>query len=227
MSKISHAAVVLSGCGVFDGSEINEAVLTLLSLGQAGVSWRCLAPDRPSHDCVNHLDGVAAAGLPEAARRNVLTESARIARGEIDDLAQADAGAFDLLILPGGYGAAKNLCDYAVKGADMSPLPELLKFARAIHEAGKPIGLMCIAPVLAPAIFGPGVQCTVGRSADEAAEDIRTMGGEAQECAVDDIVVDARRRLVSTPAYMLAGSPAEAFPGIDKLVREVLRMAGS
>ncbi|MEM8548839.1 MAG: isoprenoid biosynthesis glyoxalase ElbB [Pseudomonadota bacterium] len=216
---MSSVAVVLSGCGVYDGAEINEAVLTLLSLEQAGASYQCFAPDVEQMHVVNHLTGE-----PEHdASRNVLVEAARIARGNIKPLTEAAAGDYDALVVPGGFGAAKNLCNFAVNGSDMTVLPEFLELGRAFHSAGKPIGLICIAPVMAAAICGDGTHCTIGNDAETAAA-IRAMGGQHLECPVSEARVDRDRKMVTTPAYMLAGSVSEAYSGIRECVKEVLSL---
>lgn len=217
---MSKVAVVLAGCGVYDGAEINEAVLTLLSLEQQGASYQCFAPDIEQMHVINHLTGEPEAG----ERRNVLVEAARIARGNIKELAEADVGDFDALLVPGGFGAAKNLCNFAVAGAGMEVLPQFLQLAQAFHEAGKPIGLVCIAPVMAAAICGAGTQCTIGSDAETAAA-IETMGAQHLACPVSEARVDTANKLVTTPAYMLAGSVSEAYSGISECVKEVLALA--
>lgn len=217
---MSKVAVVLAGCGVYDGAEINEAVLTLLSLEQQGASYQCFAPDMEQMHVINHLSGEPMAG----ERRNVLVEAARIARGNIKALGALKVEEFDALLVPGGFGAAKNLCNFAVAGAAMEVLPEFLEVARGFHQAGKPIGLICIAPVMTAAICGEGAQCTIGNDADTAAA-IESMGAQHLECPVSEARVDTARKLVTTPAYMLAGSVSEAYSGISECVREVLALA--
>ncbi len=217
---MSKVAVVLSGCGVYDGAEINEAVLSLLCLEQQGASYQCFAPDIQQMHVINHLSGEAEAG----ETRNVLVEAARIARGNIKDLASLEPGEFDALLVPGGFGAAKNLCNFAVAGAEMEVQADFLQIARGFHQAGKPIGLICIAPVMAAAICGEGTRCTVGNDADTAAA-IEAMGGVHQDCPVSEARVDSERKLVTTPAYMLAGSVAQAYGGISECVKEVLALA--
>ena len=216
---MTKVAVVLAGCGVYDGSEINEAVLTLLCLEQQGASYQCFAPDVEQMHVINHLTGEPA----EGESRNVLVEAARIARGNIKGLTEAQAGEFDALVVPGGFGAAKNLSDFAVAGAAMQVQPGFLALARAFHAAGKPIGLICIAPVMAAAICGKGTRCTIGNDADTAAA-ISAMGGEHLECPVAEARVDRERKMVTTPAYMLAGSVSEAYSGIGQCVKEVLAL---
>jgi len=215
---MKKVAVVLSGCGVFDGAEIHESVLTLLRLEQQGASYQCMAPNIDQLHVINHLKGEVA----EGESRNVLVEAARIARGEIIDLATANPADYDALIIPGGFGAAKNLSDFAVKGPDCHVNPDLLAFAQAIHKANKPVGLICIAPAMTPLLFGEGATCTIGTDQETAAA-IEAMGGQHTNCPVDDIVIDEQRKLITTPAYMLAGSIVEAASGINKLVDEVLK----
>jgi enhancing lycopene biosynthesis protein 2 len=211
-------AVILSGCGVQDGAEIHESVLTLLRLDQRGVEVQCFAPDIAQHHVINHLTGEE---MPES--RNVLVESARIARGNIKDIREADVEEFDALIVPGGFGSAKNLSNFAIEGAGCTVQPEVLALAEAFAEAGKPVGLICISPALAAKIYGPGVTCTIGNDADTAAA-MNKMGATHAECAVTEIVEDKARKLVSTPAYMLAQSISEAASGINKLVDRVLEL---
>jgi enhancing lycopene biosynthesis protein 2 len=218
-NQVAKVAVVLAGCGVYDGAEINEAVLTLLSLEQQGASYQCFAPDMEQMHVINHLTGEPVAG----ETRNVLVEAARIARGNVLDLASARAEDFDALLVPGGFGAAKNLSNFAVAGAQMEVQPDFLRVARAFHAAGKPIGLVCIAPVMAAAICGEGARCTIGNDPEVAAA-IEAMGGEHLECPVNEARVDAERKLVTTPAYMLAGSVSEAYAGISDCVRDVLAL---
>ncbi|WP_027858707.1 isoprenoid biosynthesis glyoxalase ElbB [Marinobacterium jannaschii] len=217
MKKI---AVILSGCGVYDGAEIYESVLTLLRIEQNNASYQCMAPDIEQLHVINHLKGEVA----EGERRNVLIEAARLARGDIIDLASADAADYDALIIPGGFGAAKNLSDFAVNGSDCGVNAEVKRFTQAIHAAAKPVGLICIAPAMTPLLFGEGATCTIGNDADTAAA-IEAMGGQHRNACVDEIVVDAERKLVTTPAYMLAGSISEAASGINKLVDEVIALA--
>ena len=211
-------AVILSGCGVYDGAEIHESVITLLRLDQRGAHAQCFAPNVAQMHVINHLTGEQ---MPES--RNVLVESARIARGEVKDIREANVEDFDALIVPGGFGAAKNLSDFAVKGAECTVQPDVLALAEAFAEASKPVGLMCISPAMAAKIYGPGVICTIGNDADTATV-VNKMGATHQECDVSDIVEDKARKLVSTPAYMLAQSISEAASGINKLVDRVLEL---
>ncbi|MDZ5432914.1 isoprenoid biosynthesis glyoxalase ElbB [Pseudomonas fluorescens] len=216
MSK--KVAVILSGCGVYDGAEIYESVITLLRLDQRGAQVQCFAPNIAQLHVINHLTGEE---MPES--RNVLVESARIARGEIKDIREADAEEFDALIIPGGFGSAKNLSNFAVEGTGCTVQPDVLALTEAFAEAGKPVGLICISPALAAKIYGPGVTCTIGNDADTAAA-LNKMGATHKECGVSDIVEDKARKLVSTPAYMLAQSISEAASGINKLVDRVLEL---
>ncbi|MBV6824721.1 isoprenoid biosynthesis glyoxalase ElbB [Pseudomonas sp. PD9R] len=216
MSK--KVAVILSGCGVYDGAEIYESVITLLRLDQRGAQVQCFAPNIAQLHVINHLTGEE---MPES--RNVLVESARIARGEVKDIREADAEDFDALIVPGGFGSAKNLSNFAIEGTGCTVQPDVLALTEAFAEAGKPVGLLCISPALAAKIYGPGVVCTIGNDADTAAA-LNKMGATHKDCAVSDIVEDEARRLVTTPAYMLAQSISEAASGINKLVDRVLEL---
>lgn len=216
MSK--KVAVILSGSGVYDGAEIQESVITLLRLDQRGAQVQCFAPNIAQLHVINHLTGEE---MPES--RNVLVESARIARGSVKDIRDADVEDFDALIVPGGFGAAKNLSNFAIEGAGCTVQPEVLALAEAFAEAGKPVGLICISPALAAKIYGPGVTCTIGNDADTAAA-MNKMGATHEECAVTEIVEDKARKLVTTPAYMLAQTISEAASGINKLVDRVLEL---
>lgn len=216
MSK--KVAVILSGCGVYDGAEIYESVITLLRLDQRGAQVQCFAPDIAQLHVINHLTGEE---MPES--RNVLVESARIARGEVKDIREANAEDFDALIVPGGFGSAKNLSNFAVEGTGCTVQPDVLALSEAFAEAGKPVGLICISPALAAKIYGPGVICTIGNDADTAAA-LNKMGATHKDCAVSEIVEDKARKLVTTPAYMLAQSISEAASGINKLVDRVLEL---
>lgn len=216
MSK--KIAVILAGCGVYDGSEIHESVLTLLRLSQQGVQVQCFAPDIAQHHVINHLTGEEM-----AESRNVLVEAARIARGNVRDVRELLAADFDALLIPGGFGVAKNLSDFAFKGDAAHVQPDVLAAAQSFAQASKPIGLICIAPALAAAIYGNGVQCTIGTDPDVSGV-LNRMGAEHVNCGVADIVVDSARKLVTTPAYMLANNIAEAAQGINTLVDEVLAL---
>lgn len=214
-----NVAVILAGSGVYDGSEIYESVITLLRLDQRGAKVQCFAPNIAQMHVINHLTGDE---MPET--RNVLVEAARLARGNIKDLREARAEDFDALIVPGGFGAAKNLCNFAVRGAQCSVEPQVLEVAQAFAKAGKPIGLMCIAPTMAVQIFGQGVTVTLGSDDAEAAGAVREMGATHEPCEVTEIVEDTTHKLVTTPAYMLAQSISEAASGIYKLVDRVLEL---
>ncbi|WP_339080884.1 isoprenoid biosynthesis glyoxalase ElbB [Pseudomonas sp. TMP9] len=212
-------AVILSGCGVYDGAEIHESVITLLRLDQRGAQVQCFAPNVAQLHVVDHYSGDE---MNET--RNVLVESARIARGNIKDVKALHVADFDALIMPGGFGVAKNLSDFAISGANCTVQPDVLSAAQAFLKAGKPVGLMCIAPALAAKIFGAGVICTIGNDPETAATLVQ-MGVEHHECTVSEIVEDAERKLVSTPAYMVAQSISEAASGINKLVDRVLELS--
>lgn len=216
-----RAGVVLAGCGVYDGAEIHEAVLTLLFLNRAGAEIICLAPDSRQHHVINHLSGQEASG----ETRNMLAEGARIARGNIKDMREIRATDLDLLIFPGGYGAAKNLSDFAFKGPDCTVERETERLVKEMHAVRKPQGFICIAPVIAAKVLGMQAPLlTVGSDAQTAAA-VEAMGGKHIVSKVDEVVVDKNNRLVSTPAYMLASGIVEVALGIEKLVGEVLALS--
>jgi enhancing lycopene biosynthesis protein 2 len=215
--------VVLSGCGVYDGSEIHEAVITLLAIDRAGAEAVCMAPDMEQMHVVNHLTGEVAGG----EKRNVLVESARIARGKIRNIKEVTAGDVDALIFPGGFGAAKNLCDFAVKGAACDIQPEVARLVREVVKAKKPLAAICIAPALVSRVLGNeklAHKLTIGSDVDTA-KALEAMGSTHEACPVSEFIVDRENKLISTPAYMLAGRISEAAEGIEKTVKALLEMA--
>lgn len=221
MASQKRVGVVLAGCGYLDGAEIHEAVCTLLSLDKRGAKLVAIAPDVPQMHVVDHVKGAPA----EGEKRWVLTESARIVRGQIQDLARVTAKDLDALVFPGGFGAAKNLCTFAVDGRNMRVNPDVERLAREVRSAGKPMGFVCIAPVIAAKLFGSDkVKVTIGNDRDTAAA-IESWGARHLDCKVEDVVVDERLEIVSTPAYMLGPWIAPVATGIDKLVSAVLEMA--
>ncbi|EAT59755.1 isoprenoid biosynthesis glyoxalase ElbB [Chlorobium ferrooxidans] len=217
---MKNIGVLLSGCGVYDGSEIHEAVLTLLAIDHAGAKALCLAPNIPQHHVVNHLTGEAVT----SESRNVLVEAARIARGAITDLSNIDTLDLDALILVGGYGAAKNLCNYESKGPECEVLPEITSALRSFYNAGKPLGFMCISPVIAAKVLGDQqIELTTGID-KETAGHLKAMGARHIECSASNAIVSKQGKIVSTPAYMLDSSIAEVAKGIEKLVTEIIAM---
>ena len=218
MKKIG---VVLSGCGVYDGSEIHEAVLTLLAIDKAGAEAVCMAPDIDQMHVVNHITGEET-----GETRNVLLESARIARGAIKPLSDITASQLDALVFPGGFGAAKNLCDFAVKGADCSVQSEVATLVKAMYEAKKPIGAACISPALIAGIFkGDETKpsLTIGNDADTAAA-LEAMGSSHVNCLVKEFTVDSENKIVSTPAYMIGTRITDVAEGIEKMVNSVIEL---
>ena len=216
MAKIG---VLLSGCGVNDGSEIHEAVITLLNLDRAGAETVCMAPDVDQLDVVNHLTGEAT-----GEKRNVLVESARIARGNITDVGKVKAADIDGLIIPGGFGAAKNLSNFAVKGKDADVNEDVKRLLNEMVSAGKQVGAICIAPAtLTKALEDKNPEVTIGNDISTAGA-IEAMGGKHKECSVDMIHVDSNNKLVTTPAYMLGPGIKDVAAGIEKLVSKVLEL---
>lgn len=214
-----RVGVVLAGCGFLDGSEIQEAVATLLALDRRKSRIIAMAPDVPQMHVIDHTRKE-----PGAGERRVLAESARIVRGDIRDLAEVRERDLDALVFPGGYGVAKNLCTYATEGRAMRVNADVERLVLDMRSARKPMGFICIAPVLAAKILGhQGVKLTIGDDATTAA-DLESFGAKHVACRVEDVCVDERLEIASTPAYMLGPSAAPVFTGIEKLVSAVLEM---
>jgi enhancing lycopene biosynthesis protein 2 len=221
MSKEKHVGVILSGSGFLDGAEIQEATLTLLFLDRRGAKVTAMAPNVAQMHVVDHVKGQPASG----ENRNVLAEAARITRGAIADVKEVKASDLDALILPGGYGAAKNLCTFATEGVKLQVNPDVERLVRDMSAAGKPIGFICISPVIAAKVLGSKkVKLTIGNDPATAAA-LNALGAVHVDALVDQIVVDQKNKVVSTPAYMLGPSIAPVSAGIEKLVAAVLEMA--
>jgi len=219
----ARVGVVLSGCGVFDGSEIQEASSALIALDRRGATVICMAPRGNQAEVIDHVTQ-----KPEKSKRDILSESARIARGKIRDIAEVSADDLDVLIFPGGFGAAKNLSTYATEGKNCKVNPAVQKLIEELHAAHKPIGLACIAPVLAARVLGAkGVRpkLTIGHDPATAAA-IEAMGGSHQDTPPSGVAVDTDNRLVSTPAYMNDVGPWIVYLGIERMIEEVLNMSG-
>jgi len=216
-----RVGVVLAGCGFLDGAEIHEAVLTLLSLDQREAEVTCMAPNVAQMHVVDHSVGEPS----EGESRNVLAESARIARCEVRDIAEVSADELDALVFPGGFGAAKNLCTFAVDGPACSVDSNVESLIKAVHGQGKPLGFICIAPALAAKVLGElGPKLTIGNDEGTAGA-LEALGATHVDCPVDDFVADERLKIASTPAYMLGPSVAHVAKGIDKCVAQVIAWA--
>lgn len=208
-------AIVLSGCGVYDGSEIHEAVFTMLAISKNGAEYEIFAPDIKQHHVVNHYNGEAM--LEE---RNVLVESARIARGKIKPLTLFDAKNFDAIVFPGGFGAAKNLSNYAFKGNKCDVIEDVADAIRATFRLGKPIGALCIAPVLLAKVLG-NVEITIGQDIGTA-QDIEKMGAIHKSTAKGEVTVDIKNNIFTTPCYMLNSNIADIALGADNIIKTML-----
>jgi enhancing lycopene biosynthesis protein 2 len=219
---VKKIAVVLSGCGYLDGSEITEAVSTLIAISETGSSYRCFAPDLDGK-VTEHFSG--SDKTPTQETRNILSESARIARGLIDDLIQLKEQDFDAVVFPGGFGAAKNLSNWAEVGAHARINPEVRRVIEEFHESSKPIGAICIAPTLVAKVLGEfNVTLTIGNDPATSAE-IEKTGATHVKCAVTDYISDRDHKVLTTPAYMYDAKPHEVFTGIRKMIRELVEMA--
>lgn len=208
-------AIILSGSGVYDGAEIHEATLTMLSIFQQGGSYEIFAPDIEQHHVINHITG-----NEMNEKRNVLIESARIARGNISDLKSYNAADFDALIMPGGFGVAKNLSDFAFNGPDCSVNPDVERAVKSTHIAGKPIGALCIAPVVIAKLVGDA-ELTVGQ--DEATiEGIEKMGGKHVKTTHGEVIHDTKNNIFTTPCYMLDANIGQIYDGASAIVKAIL-----
>ncbi len=214
---MKNIAVILSGCGVYDGSEVHEAVLTFLAIEQQGAKYNCFAPNITQHHVINHLNGE----VNKDESRNVLVEAARINRGDVEDLNELREKDFSAIIFVGGFGAAKNLSSFALNNDNYNVNEQVLITAQAFAKADKPAGYMCISPALLPLVYPEGVKGTIGKTSDTSAL-ISAKGLEHVACGVSDVVIDEVHKVVTTPAYMLADSISEAATGINKLVKYVI-----
>ena len=211
--------VLLSGCGVMDGSEIHEAVITLLALDKEGMEYICIAPDKEQTQVINHITN-----QPQSEKRNILIESARIARGNIKDIKTVKAIEIDALIMPGGFGAACNLSSFAKDGANAQIMPEVENLLKELHKLKKPIGAICIAPVILARVFGKeAIEITIGTDKNTA-DALEQMGAKHINKNADEVVIDQKNLIVTTPAYMLGKGPKEVEAGITKLVKAVLEL---
>ena len=218
---MKKVGVLLSGCGVNDGAEIHESVLTMLFLDKAGVEMILMAPNIDQMHVINHYTG-----QEMEEYRNVLVESSRIALGEIKDMAEVSGNDLDALIIPGGFGVAKNLCDYAMAGPECSVNPDVYRLIVELRLMNKPIGAICIAPVMMAKILGEqeeSANMTIGYD-ETTSTDIISMGSKHIDCPATEMIIDEDKKIVTTPAYMEANSIKEAADGIEQLIKKVLSM---
>jgi len=208
-------AVVLAGNGVFDGAEIHEATLSMYAIKKLGAEYEIFAPDIDQHHVINHITGEEMAG-----KRNVLIESARIARGKIKPLSQYNSNDFDALLFPGGFGVAKNLCSFAFEGADCKVNDDVKKAIQGTYEQGKPIGALCIAPVLVAKILGD-VELTIGQDKDTASA-VEKMGAQHKTTQHGEVIVDKKHNVFTTPCYMLDADITQIGDGAHNIVKAIL-----
>ena len=209
-------AVVLAGCGVFDGAEIHEATMTLLAIKKQGADYDIFAPNILQHHVINHITGEE---MKE--ERNVLIESARIARGKITDLKDFKAENFDALIFPGGFGAAKNLSTFAFKGADSVVNADVEDVIKKMFELNKPIGALCIAPAVLAKVLG-NIKVTIGQDA-ATVEQIEKVGAKHISTNHGEVVIDEKNKVFTTPCYMLDADIIQIEEGAKNVVEAMLR----
>lgn len=210
-------AVVLAGCGVYDGAEIHEAIAVLLAIDKLGHEYQCFAPDTNQYHVINHLTGEAV-----EETRNVLVEAARIARGNIKPLADFDPAEYDTLVFPGGFGVAKNLCTFAIDGPECQVNPDAETAIKKAYHAQIPIGALCIAPTLIAKVLGTAT-LTIGTD-EGTADAIESLGAKHQNTEGSDVVVDMKNKIVSTPCYMLDSSIATIAAGAENAMDALLKM---
>lgn len=209
-------AVILSGNGVYDGSEIHEATLSMYAIKKQGADYEVFAPDMEQHHVVNHLNGEE---MKE--KRNVLVEAARIARGNIKPLDHFDPAGYDVLFIPGGFGVAKNLSTFAIDGPDCKVQPDVEKAINGMYQAGKPIAALCISPAVVARVLGKG-KMTIGQD-EETAGAIEAMGGVHETTSHGEVIVDKENKLFTTPCYMLDADIVQIGDGAENIVRVVLK----
>lgn len=208
-------AIILAGSGVFDGAEIHEVALSMLAISAQGCSYQCFAPDIEQHHVINHLSGEE---MNES--RNVLIESARIARGDVKNITEFQPTDFDVLLIPGGFGVAKNLCNFAFKGADCEVNSNVARVINQMHEAGKPIGALCISPVLVSKVLGK-VKLTLGQDQD-VIDNVEKMGSLHIKTTHGEVIVDEKNKIFTTPCYMLDANILQINEGTTNIVKAIL-----
>ncbi len=217
MSNAKKIAVVLAGNGVYDGAEIHEATLSLYAISKYGASYQVFAPNIEQHHVINHITGEE---MPE--KRNVLVESARIARGNIKDLKTFSPDDFDCLLFPGGFGVAKNLCSFAFDGVDCQVNADVANAIKAMHQANKPIGALCISPALIAKVL-PNIEVTIGQD-ESTAQAISSMGATHINTNHGELAVDTKNKIVTTPCYMLDATIAQIGEGAENVVKKLIEL---
>ena len=217
MNDTKKIAVILSGNGVFDGAEIHEATMTLYAIAKNGGEYEIFAPDIEQHHVINHITGEE---MDET--RNVLIESARIARGNIKPLNEFDKEDFDAIVFPGGFGVAKNLCSFAFENVDCIVNPEVEKVIKEMAAAKKPIGALCISPVLIARVLG-NITVTIGQDTGTA-ESIERLGATHKNTGHGEVIIDEANKIVTTPCYMLDANITQIAEGADAVIKAILKM---
>ncbi len=217
MGKIKKFAVVLAGCGVYDGAEIHEATMTLYAITKNGCEYEIFAPDIMQHHVINHLTGEEMPG-----ERNVLVESARIARGNIKSIEKFNAEEFDAIIFPGGFGVAKNLCDFAFKGTDCTVNDKVADAIKSMNKLNKPLGALCITPAMIAKVLG-NVKVTIGQD-EETADAVRKMGAKHINTDHGEVVIDELNKIVTNPCYMLDANIVQIADGANNVVKAILEL---
>lgn len=226
---MKNIAVILSGCGVYDGSEIHESVFTLFSIDVLKGKYQCFAPNILQHHVLNHVNGEE---MNE--NRNVMIEAARIARGNIMDVSIYDPENFDALVIPGGFGAAKNLTKWAFQGPDGEINENIKDAILQTIKANKPIVGLCMGPtVIAKALEGTGISAklTVGSSTEKSPYDIAAISGgmekigaQAEMKSIREFSYDVENKIITAPCYMLEGSISEVQRNIHQTIEKLFEI---
>ncbi len=221
--------VLLSGNGVYDGSEIHESVLTLLAIDENRGQALCFAPNINQHHVVNHLSG-----NEMNEQRNVLIEAARIARGAITDLAEVTSASLDALVVPGGFGAAKNLTKWAFSGPEGEINQQVKRIITEMVQSKKPIVGLCMGPtVIAKALEDTGLKqhLTVGTTKETSPYEIdaisagmEKIGAVVEMKTIKEISIDVENRIISAPCYMMEGSITDVRDNIKQAIDELFEM---
>ncbi|MBR6437718.1 MAG: isoprenoid biosynthesis glyoxalase ElbB [Bacteroidales bacterium] len=215
---MKKVAVVLTGCGAKDGSEINETVTLLLALDQHNVEYQAFAPDENQYEVCNHITGQVV-----NEKRNMMVEAARIVRGKILPLSRFNANDFDALLFPGGFGAAKNIFTYAYDGINFKVNKDVEKAICDIHAQGKPIGAMCIAPLMVAKVLG-NVNVTMGSGKCHQAKEIEMIGCKHTETTHGGVAIDKENKVFSTPCFMLDATLKDIYQGAYNLVEAMMKI---
>jgi enhancing lycopene biosynthesis protein 2 len=221
--------VLLSGCGVYDGAEIQETVFALLAIEELGAEAICLSVNKNQHHVVNHLTGEE---MPES--RNMLVEAARIARGAVHDISTFDNTQIDALVIPGGFGSAKNFTTWAFEGPNGSILPEIKELIQQCISDKKPIAALCVSPVIVGLALNQSdlqATMTLGTDKEKSPYEINAFssglsqtGVQVEMKTIREIALDEKLKIVSAPCYMMDASIVEIRTNIQQAMQALIQL---